>query len=106
MIKTFTITDPGSHEGTPYEVAEAALRQVSGLVELASQTLVQAEAMVLNAQLSRNLYETPEDARADEWDDGIQKRKLAEVAASLDEASRQLSLLARAAAYDPQNPPR
>lgn len=106
MTTSFVVVEPESFEGTPYEVAERALQQVDALVCLASTTLVQSERMVLNAQLSRNLYETPDDARANEWDSSVQRRKLDAISAQLDEAHKQLSLLARAAGYDPQNPPR
>jgi hypothetical protein len=103
MPSTFTITDPATYEGTPYEVAYRALTQVQGLALIASHALSQSETMVRNAELSRNLYYTPDDARAEEWDASIQKRKLDSAAADLDRIAKELSVLAKAAAFDPRS---
>ena len=101
-VQKFAVADPATFEGTPYEVAERALRQARAIVKVAHSTLADSEVMVRNAQLSRNLVETPDEARADEWPENIQARKLHAALEKLDEVSSELSTLARAAGYDPK----
>lgn len=102
MPRTFTIADPATYEGTPYEVAARALAQVQALVVIAKDALEQSEPMIRNAELSRHLYDTPDDARADEWEDSVQKRKLDASAADLTKIARELSVLGMAAGFDPR----
>lgn len=103
MPRTITITNPAEYDGTPYEVAYRALAQVQGLAMLTRDALSGSEIMVRNAELSRNLYTTPDDARAEEWDGSVQKRKLDALHADLDRIVRELSNLSRAAGFDPRS---
>ena len=102
MPRTITVTDPDEYDGTPYEVAQLALKQVQGLATITRDALIGSETMIRNAELSRNLYATPDDARAEEWDDCVQKRKLLAVEADLDRVIKELSNLGRAAGFDPR----
>ena len=102
MTQTYVVADPRSFEGTPYEVAARAVAQLGALVALTTETLDASEVMIRNAELSRNLYETPEDARADEWENSPQGRKLAGVREKLEALRKELSVLQRAAGFDPR----
>lgn len=100
-IRTLTVADPATFEGTPYEVAERALRQVAAIVQIAEVELARSEVMVRNAELSRNLADTPDDARAGEWDDSVQARAIRSISDELNATFRRLTTLSKAAAYDP-----
>lgn len=106
MTNQFVVADPTTFEGTPYEVASRALKQTEAVVGVAIDALERAEPMILNAQLSRNLLETPEDARAREWDGSPQAIKLTTIAEHLAAAIKQIRVLERASSYDPRNPPK
>ena len=102
MTQTFTIADPGTFEGTPYEVAARAVNQSKAVLAVGAESLARTEILLRNAELSRNLAFSPDDARADEWESSAQARSLGTVRDSLGKINKQLSVLALAAAYDPK----
>jgi hypothetical protein len=96
----FTVTDPRTFDGTPYEVAERAVAQTLGLVNVVLDTMPATEKMVLNAELSRQL------ALGDEPDPHASalRRKLHAVQFKTADVARELEIIRRAAGYDPKNP--
>jgi hypothetical protein len=105
--KTFTIVDPRTFDGDPYDVAARAVLQAEAVTRIAAGCVEQAATMARNAQLERNLYTTKgEDAKASEWEDSAQSRQFSKVHIAIKGAQRALIQLSKAAAYDPKNPPK
>lgn len=102
---TLAVADPREFDGNPYEVAERAIRQLHGLARLIELSLPPTEKMARNAQMERDLALVGE-CDAAEWPQGPQARMLARIAEQNADHVRVLDQLARAAAYDPKNPPR
>lgn len=98
----FTVVDPRTFEGDPFEVAERACLQAQAVARILSASIEPAHHMARNAQLSRNLQDTPNDARASEWEDSAQSRQFARLHAEAKKIERQLGQLAKAAAFDPK----
>lgn len=105
-VKTITVADPLTFDGTPYEAAGRACAQAAAVAEIALDLTKQAQVMARNAQLSRNLLETPEDARASEWPESAQARSFDKAAEAAEEVVARLETLTRAASFDPKHPPR
>jgi hypothetical protein len=104
--RTFTIKDPRTFDGDPFEVAERAVRQAEAITRLAAECTDEASIMARNAQLERNLQETKNDARANEWEDSHQSRLFGTIHKTLKTAEHKLTQLAKAAGYNPKNPPK
>lgn len=103
--RTFSVVDPRTMDGNPYDVAERAAKQAAGIAALLAQTIEEAELMIRNAELSRQLvFEQDPDPEA--WANGPQAAKLKEAFASAEAIHRSLAALARAAGYDPLHPPK
>lgn len=103
-----TITDPREFEGDPYQVAESAIRQATALLDIASTQLDKVDLMVRNAALQREIdlgNATPEHLRevAQGWPESPQGSKLRIAQQELRDAGKHLSILARAAAYNPKS---
>lgn len=103
--KTFTIADPRSFDGDPFDVAERAALQTAALFKLATESLEGTRLMVRNAELERQLL-TGAECDAPGFDTSPQGKKLAALAELGNGAVRTLETLAKAAAYNPKNPPR
>ena len=102
--KSFTIVDPTSLDGDPFEVAERSLQQCAALAGLLHGAAVSARAMARNAEMERQLYATGEcDAAA--FEGTAQARRIDEVAELAELAQRSLANIAKAAAYNPRKPP-
>ena len=105
-IKTdqnFLVQDPRNFDGDPYQVAERAIQQLAGIVNVALAQIEPVTLMVRNADLERTLAmgDTLGDVAA-EWPESPQGRSLAKVQADLEGAQFTLGLLAKAAAFNPK----
>ncbi len=106
----FTITDPRTFDGDPYDVASRSITQVRGIVRVLQTSLTPAEVMMRNAQMERQLYHSDGDnARASDWETSAEGRQLTQVVEAVQvlaedagEIERRLGALAKAAAYDPR----
>lgn len=103
--KTFTITDPRTFDGDPFEVAERAALQSAAVAGILHECLEGAWIMVRNAELERQLL-TDGDCDAPGFDDTPQGRRLVNLRTQAQDAQKALETLAKAAAYNPKNPPR
>lgn len=102
-IQSFSIADPRTFDGDPFEVAERAVRQVEALARLTAQAVDGARLMARNAQLERELLASGEcDAVA--YDSSAEGLRFDRVKADLAEVERSLGILARAAGYNPKTP--
>lgn len=105
-VVTFSVTDPRHFDGDPFEVADRACKQAEAVSRVLATAATTATIMARNAELERNLYTTPEDARAEEWEDSVQARQFAQVHKAAKQVERALGILGKAAAYNPRNPPK
>jgi hypothetical protein len=103
--KHFTITDPRSFDGNPYEVATRSIEQAAALARMYKAELETTFLMVRNAELERQLA-TSGECDAKSFPESPQGRKMAKLAADADAAVKALDVLAVAAGYDPKNPPK
>lgn len=101
--QTFTIADPRTFEGDPYEVAERAARQAGALARLLGQTIDSARIMARNAQMERDLALTGE-CDAPGYDESAEGRRFADVRKLATDAEKNLAVLARAARFNPKAP--
>lgn len=94
-------------EGDPYEVAERACLQIAGLARMLSQQVELVNLMARNAELERALATTGDCTfAAATWPETGQALKLKTVQEDLAKIERDMTVLARAAAYNPRRPPR
>lgn len=103
--KTFTIADPRTFDGDPFEVAERACQQSAGVAGILADSLDGTRIMVRNAELERQLL-TVGECDAPGFDDSPQGRRLNALLEQAKTAQKALETLAKAAAYNPKNPPR
>lgn len=102
-IQTFTIADPRTFDGDPFEVAERAVRQSEAVARILTQTIDGSRLMARNAQLERELLATGEcDAPA--YEQSAEGRRFTALKESIQEVERQLGILARAAGFNPKSP--
>jgi hypothetical protein len=104
-MKQFTVADPRTFEGDPFEVAERAVRQAGAIAEVLQDTLASTRLMVRNAQLERELL-TDGECDAAGFDESPQGRKLSEIVRTTEGAIKSLNFLVQAASYNPKHPPR
>ena len=100
----FAVSDPKEFDGNPNEVAGRACQQASGVARVLAKAIKDAEPMVQNSQLTRNLQETPKDARAAEWSSTLLAQKLRAAAELAEDLERTMAQLAQAASFDPKAP--
>jgi hypothetical protein len=77
--RTFTVADPTTFDGDPFEVAERALRQAGAVAFVLSEAIEDARGMVANAEMERQIYANGE-ANIEAFDNGPQARKLTALA--------------------------
>ena len=99
--QTFTLVDPRTFDGDPYEVAERACQQAEAIVRLASKAAEDAGVMARNAELSRQ-EDTGGAIDATAWEDSVHGRKFAGAHRDLKQVERSLGTLATAAGYNPK----
>lgn len=100
------VTDPGTFDGDPFEVAERAARQAQGLARLLAQTIDRAATMGRNSFMERNLQGIGGKPRADEWEDSPQGRKYGSAHHAAKQLERDLEVLSAATGYNPKRPPK
>lgn len=105
QTKTFTIADPRTFDGDPFEVAERAVLQSAAVAGILHESLGGTRIMVRNAELERQLLIDGE-CDAPGFDEAVQGRKLNGLIETAEAAVKTLETLAKAAAYNPKNPPR
>lgn len=104
----FVLADPRQMDGTPYQVAERAIRQVADAALRLSEALDAADVMARNAELERQAALDPDadlGKTAARWPLSPQGRKLRDANDALMEAASKLLLTAQAASWDPKARP-
>lgn len=101
--KSFTIADPRTFDGDPFEVAERATRQAEAIAKLLIVAIDGARLMARNAQMERDLMATGEcDAPA--FDSSAEGVRYDQVRESAEHAAKNLRVLAVAAGFNPKRP--
>lgn len=103
--KHFTIVDPRSLDGDPFEVADRAVGQLVGLVNMAREAMDAAKLMARNAELERQC-QRDEPLDAEGWPDTAEGRRWTKVDADLEATEKDLRVLRQAAAFNPRRPPK
>lgn len=103
--RTFTVADPATFDGDPFEVAERAVKQAGAVAAILRSTLNDARGMLRNAEMERQIYAEGE-ADAEAFDTGPQNRILDSLIANTDGTIKGAELLAKAAAFNPRHPPK
>jgi hypothetical protein len=103
--QTFTVVDPRTFDGNPYEVAARAVQQAESVAHILAVCLETATIMGRNAEMSRQEHATG-DPQAAAWEDSAYGRKFARAHADCKKIERELELLRQAVGYDPKNPPK
>lgn len=104
LTKTFAVADPLHMDGDAFEVAERACSQAAAVAGILATCVEGAATMARNAELSRNLQETPTNARAEEWDKTIQQRKLLAAHDAAVKVASTMTQLSAAAGFNPKAP--
>lgn len=101
--RNFTIQDPRSFDGDPYQVAERAIQQLNAVVALALDLYEPSMLMVRNADLERTLANGEKlTSVATDWPESPQGSQLARAKSDLEATHKRLRALERAAAYNPR----
>lgn len=103
-IQTFTVADPKEFDGDPFEVAERACAQAAAIAKILEASVKAAESMALNAQMTRNLQETPANARAEEWPESVYAKRLQEALKAAAGIEKVMTQVGRAAGFNPKAP--
>ncbi len=103
--KTFTVADPALFDGDPFEVAQRAVEQASAVAAIFRGTLEGAFPMLRSAEMERQIYATGK-ADAEAFDQQAQAKIIGAMVRDVAEAERRLSLLAKAAGFNPRHPPK
>jgi hypothetical protein len=102
---TFTVADPRTFEGDPYEVAERALKQAAAVAGVLAQMIDAADKMARNAEMER-AFANHEEPKGSDWPNTPQGKILHEVETQSGTIANRLTVLARAAGYNPKRPPK
>lgn len=97
----FTVVDPGTFDGDPFEVAERAVRQAGAVAEVLVQTLEGTLIMARNAELERQLIANDECSVL-AWENSAQARKLDAALEDAERVVKDCKLLAQAAGFNPK----
>lgn len=103
--RTFTVADPRTFDGDPYEVAERALKQAAAVAVVLEKMLDAADKMARNAEMER-AFAAKEEPKGSEWRSTAQGKRLAGVMEAAAEMRKALKVLAQAAGYNPKRPVR
>lgn len=99
--QTFTITDPRTFDGDPYEVAERAMRQAHGVSVILDEMLDAAYRMARNAEMERS-FANHEDPKGSEFDSTPLGKRLRKTMTDVTDFRNTLRSLAIAAGYNPR----
>ncbi len=101
--RTFTVADPRTFEGDPYEVAERACRQAAAVATVLEQLLDPTEKMARNAEMER-AFAAHEEPKGSEWPNTAQGKRFAALAEEVATVRKSLGILATASGYNPKAP--
>lgn len=101
----FTITDPRTFDGNPYEVAERAIGQIEALILLARTSLPAAELIARNAEMTRRM-DLGGEPEGDRWVEEPQGRQWKALTDELEHTLKRLRAMKAASGFDPKHPPR
>jgi len=99
----FTIVDPRTMDGDPYDVASRGTAQLHGIVEALLRAIPTARAMARNAELTRQL-DRDEEPDPVGWEQSVEGRRWKQVEADLEKVRKDLTVLTRASGYNPKAP--
>ena len=99
----FVITDPRTFDGTPYEVAERAVRQAEAMAKLTSYAVRTARLMARNAQAERELHASGTCDMA-AYDSSAEGRRFDVAINDAEKVEKSMRVLALAAGFDPKAP--
>lgn len=103
--KTFTVADPATFDGDPFEVADRALKQAGAVAVVLRDALAGSRNMMRSAEMERQIYADGK-ADAEAFDESAQARILAGLMESAEQIDRGCKLLAKAASFNPRHPPK
>lgn len=99
--KHIVITDPRTHDGDPFDVAERAVAQLEALNLHTLEAVAPAKLMARNAELERQCQrDEPLDAPG--WPKTAEGRRWQAVEDSLRDVARSLDALRKVAAFNPK----
>lgn len=101
QTKQFTIADPRTFEGDPFEVAERAALQAGALATLLRESLAPVRLMLRNAELERQIMDG-EKCDPQKFEESLHARKFTEVEDNIAAVEKALKALARAGGYNPK----
>lgn len=99
--KHFTVVDPRTFEGDPFEVADRAVAQAQAVARVLVGCTETASIMARNAEMERNLMASAE-AGASEWDDSLYGKRWNALKEALRRVEKELGTLGKAAAFNPK----
>lgn len=105
VYNTFTVGDPRLFDGDPFDVVERAIAQTEAVAEILAVCIEDANKMARNAEMERQLLGGAE-ADALSWPDSVQGRKFAAALEAAGTITKQLSILRKAASFNPRRPPK
>lgn len=100
MPSTFTIIDARDVDGSPYEAARAAFRNVYSLLDGTLECLQSADILALNAELQRQ-HDTGSEMSATKFFDSALAKRLTAIKGDIASAMSAIEVLERAACHDP-----
>lgn len=103
--QTFTVADPRTFDGDPYEVAERAVRQCYAVALLLGAMLEPANKMARNAEMER-AFAHHEQPQGSQWPQTPQGLRFQRVGRDLEAVQEALKGLTVAAGYNPRRPPK
>jgi hypothetical protein len=103
--QTFTIVDPSTFDGDPFEVAKKAVDQASAVAAKLWHAIDAGYNMVINAEMERQIQATgaPDASEADGAPVAVRYTTLLDAVAEVETALRRISV---AASYNPKKPPK
>jgi hypothetical protein len=104
-LHSFSVADPRTFEGNPYEVADRGVAQCDGLALILNEQLDLAARMARNAAMTRAL-EAGDELSAQEWENTAEGRRWRAVQASGKALKGDLRVLRELARFDPKHPPK
>jgi len=100
---TFTIADPRTFDGDPYEVAERACKQAAGVAAVLDRLLEATDKMARNAEMER-AFAYHEEPQGSEWPNSALGKRFGQVRKDVATLVATLNGLAMASGYNPKRP--
>lgn len=99
--RTFSVADPRTFEGDPYEAASRGVKQLDGVLAVAEALFPATLKMARNADLER-AFAYGQDPQGAEWPNTPVGKKYVAFEEQLAEMRKTLAVLAKAAAFNPK----